>query len=197
MREIALLAPSSVLSSGEAGVVTRFVVGALLLSHGARSDVRAILLFDGGNCVSFEGCSMRNVRPDEQSLLGIIRAGQKRLQDPMKVGKRGVDRGQAGAVGHIERRRIMQGINAFNLPLQDYVENAKGTKVFYGGGGGRTVDLHQDFTAFFQYPALDRELQQTLCRNGFVPVRLGGCQLAPDQASVVLNNLADRAGTAS
>lgn len=183
MREIALLAPSSVLSSDEAGAVSRFIVGALLLSHGARRDVRAMLFFDGGSCISFEGGSMRNVRPDEQSLLGIIRAGLKRLQDPRREGAGG--------------RRVMQGINAFSTSLEDYVKDAKGMKVFYSGAGGRTVELRQDFTAFFQYPELDGDVRKMLSKNGFVPVRLGSCQVAQDQAVVLLNNLADRAEAGS
>ena len=173
MREIVLLAPSSVLSSEEAGIVTRFVVGALLLSHGARTDVRVVVFFDGEKCVSFEGNSMKNVRPDEQSLSGILRAGLRRI-----LGVRG--------------GRVMQGINAYSKPFGEYLKEAKRTKLFYAGAGGKVTNFPSDFIAVFQYPCMSRQMEDELCKQGFSPMRLSGRTLSPDQAVVVLNNVVDR-----
>lgn len=173
-----LLTPSSALLSEEAGLITRFVVGALLLSHGARTDVRVIVLFDGEKCVSFEGNSMRNVRPDEQSLSGILRAGLKRL-------------GGAGS------GRVMQGINAYSRPFEEYLKEARRTRFFYGGAGGKATNFSSDFVAVFQYPIMSRQMEDELRRHGFSPVRLSERALSADQAVVVLNNMVDRRVTAS
>jgi tRNA pseudouridine-54 N-methylase len=173
LREIVLLAPSSVLSSEEAGLVTRFVVGALLLSHSARTDVRVIIFFDGERCVSFEGNSMKNVRPDEQSLSGILRTGLRRI---------------VGAGGG----RVMQGINAYSKPFKEYLKEVKHTKLFYGGAGGKVTNLPSDFVAVFQYPGMSRLMEDELCRQGFLSMHLSERTLFPDQAVVVLNNVVDR-----
>lgn len=178
MREIVLLTPSSALLSEEGGIVTRFVVGALLLSHGARTDVRVIVFFDGEKCVSFEGNSMRNVRPDEQSLSGILRAGLKRL-------------GGAGS------GRVMQGINAYSKPFEEYMKEARHTKLFYGGAGGKVTNFNSDFVAVFQYPTMSRQREDELRRHGFSPMRLSERTLSPDQAVIILNNRVDRRATAS
>ncbi|MDD1764777.1 MAG: hypothetical protein LUQ46_02075 [Candidatus Methanomethyliaceae archaeon] len=173
MREIVLLAPSSVLSSEESGIVTRFVVGALLLSHGARTDVRVIVFFDGEKCVSFEGNSMKNVRPDEQSLSGILRAGLRKI---------------VGASGG----RVMQGINVYSKPLEEHLKEVKRTKLFYAGAGGKVTDFPPDFIAIFQYPSMSRQMEDDLRKHGFSPMHLSERTLSPDQAVVILNNIVDR-----
>jgi tRNA pseudouridine-54 N-methylase len=173
LRELALLAPSSAISSDETGFVTRFVVGALLVSHGARRDVRVTIFFDGSRCVSFEGGSMRNVRPDEQSLSGILKAGLKKIDG----------RGSG---------RVMQGINAYTKKLDDYLDDIRSMKVFYRGAGGKDVSLEEDFTAVFQHPEISREVESLLISRGFIPVRLSRGTIPPDQAVVMLNNRADR-----
>jgi len=160
-------------SSDEAGIITRFIVGGLLLSHGARRDASVTLIVDNSSCIQFEGNSMRNVRPDEQSLSGILRAGMRRLNGP-------------------GRRRIMQGITAFGGSLEEVMRRSKGVKVFYSAAGGRGACLQQDFTAVFQYPGLTRSMEELLLRNGYTPVHLGVKGLIPDQAVTILNNLADR-----
>lgn len=173
MREIVLLAPSSTILSDEAGFVTRFVVGALLVSHGARRDVKVNVFFDGSKCVSFEGKSMRNVRPDEQSLSGILKAGLKKIDG----------RGSG---------RVMQGINAYTKKFENYMDGVKSMKIFYKGAGGRDLSLEDDFTAVFQHPKMSGEVESLLNSRGFIPIRLSRGPLPPDQAVVMLSNRADR-----
>ncbi len=173
MRHIVLLAPSAAISAREAGLVCRFVVGALLLSHGVRRDVRLDLCFDEEKCISFDGNSMRNVRPDEQSLSGILKAGLRRLD-------------QSG------EGRVMQGINAYISTIEELLTASKGTKLYYSGKGGTTTNLSGGFTAFFQFPALEEAVAGELQKIGYKAIGLGKCLLSPDQAVVVLNNHADR-----
>ncbi len=153
--------------------MSRFVVGALLLSHGVRKDVRLDLAFEGEGCIGFDGGSMRNVRPDEQSLSGILRAGLRRLRE------------RGGG-------RIMQGINTYHSPLEDILDGAKGARLYYAEVGGKSPVPGDDFCAFFQLPSLEDGMEGRLTRMGFRSVSLGRCRLSPDQAVVVLNNRADR-----
>ncbi len=173
LREFALLAPPDALASREAGIVTRFVVGALLVSHGARRDAKVSVYFGGAGAVSFEGASMRNVRPDEQSLSGILRAGLRKVRDT------------GGG-------RVMQGIYASDARLEDSIARAKGTRVYYRGQGGRAVSLRGDFCAVFEHPALAAGTEGALTRAGFVAVNLGAVPMPVDQAAVVANIRADR-----
>ncbi len=174
MREFALLVPPDALSK-DAGIVTRFVVGALLVSHGARRDARVSVYFGGDGAVTFDGASMRNVRPDEQSLSGILRAGIRRVRE-------------AGG------GRLMQGIFASESRLEGEVMRAKGTRVYYRGHGGRAVSLGGGFCAVFEHPALSPSTEAALERAGFVAVNLGAAPMTVDQAAVVANVRADRGG---
>ncbi len=176
LREFALLAPPDALSSQDAGIVTRFVVGALLVSHGARRDARVSVYFCDAGAVSFEGASMRNVRPDEQSLSGILKAGLRKVWD------------RGGG-------RVMQGIYASDEPLADAVRRAKGSKVYYKGQGGKAVCLQGDFFAVFEHPAMSACTEGGLSKAGFVAINLGGAHMPVDQAAVVVNNRADREGS--
>ncbi|MCX8182284.1 MAG: hypothetical protein N3D12_04125 [Candidatus Methanomethyliaceae archaeon] len=167
MREFALLVPSKIISSEELGIVTRFVVGSMLLSHGVRPDSRAHIIFDEKICITFDGKSMRNVRPDEQSLAGILRAG--------------LERG-AG--------RVMMGISAKRIDIDEFLSGVRGAKIYYSGAYGRVEDVPQDFFSVFGYPNLG--IKESLCKSGFLSVNLGSVDLLPDQAVVVLNNRVDR-----
>ncbi|MEM4214492.1 MAG: hypothetical protein QXZ28_04820 [Candidatus Methanomethylicaceae archaeon] len=170
MREFALLVPSKIISSEEFGIVTRFVVGGMLLSHGVRPDARLHIIFDESICITFDGKSMRNVRPDEQSLSGILRAGFER---------------GAG--------RVMAGIFAKRIDLGEFLKSPRGAKLYYSGAYGRVEDFPKDFFVVFSYPNLRTE--ERLCKAGFLSVNLGKRDLFPDQAVVVLNNKVDRKST--
>jgi tRNA pseudouridine-54 N-methylase len=132
-----------------------------------------MIFFDNEKCVSFEGKSMKNVRPDEQSLSGILKAGLRRI-----------DRAHGG--------RVMQGINSYSIYFDDYVKEAKGTKFFYAGAEGKVATFSPDFVAVFQYPSMERQMQDNLYKHGFSTVRLSDRTLPPDQAVIILNNAVDR-----
>jgi len=172
VRELVLLAPSSELGSGRGGGISRFVVGGLLVSHGARADAKVSVIFDGERCVTFEGWRMRNVRPDEQSLSGILRAGLNKA-----------DRGG----------RVMQGITASRKTLREVIEGwgSKGGKYYYAGAHGKVSGVGSDFLAVFEYPEMRKSTEETLLAHGFERLKLGRRDLFPDQAVVLLNNIAD------
>ncbi|MDI9644594.1 MAG: hypothetical protein QFX35_05185 [Candidatus Verstraetearchaeota archaeon] len=152
-------------------MLTRFIVGALLLSHGTRKDVRASILFDDARLVSFEGWSMRNVRPDEQSLSGILIAGLRRVED------KGFS-------------RVLPGVTARESSIIEITE--KHDKKYYYKGPGCTYGLSGDFLVVLAISQRDGMCEDGLRKDGFDAIRVGSRPVTPDQAAVLINNLVDR-----
>ncbi|MCS7097435.1 MAG: hypothetical protein NZ922_00405 [Candidatus Methanomethyliaceae archaeon] len=166
MREYSLFVPSNIINSNEIGIVTRFVVGAMMLSHEIRRDVRVNIVFNARFCITFNGKSMRNVRPDESSLSGILRAGLSR------------------------RGRVLPGVVIREVNIEKFLSEAKGAKLFYSERIGRIQEVPEDFFIIFQYPKL--EIEEILLKMNFSPIKLGKRNYFPDQAAVILNNRLDR-----
>jgi tRNA pseudouridine-54 N-methylase len=171
LRNFLLLARKADLSV-HGGLLTRFVAGALLLSHGTRKDVWAAVLFDDEVLVSFEGWGMRNVRPDEQSLSGILRAGLRR--------------GEEGG-----RTRILQGVIAKRARIEELAPRLQGKKYFFEGPGS-THGIGSEISVVFGCRGVEAEVADGLRRSGFEPLRLGVRKMTADQAAVIVNNVVDR-----
>ncbi|MDI9609431.1 MAG: hypothetical protein QFX34_04025 [Candidatus Verstraetearchaeota archaeon] len=174
MRSFLLLARRADLSAHR-GLLTRFIAGALLLSHGTRKDVWAAVLFDDEVLVSFEGWGMRNVRPDEQSLSGILRAGLRR----------GEEKGKA---------RILLGVTAKRVRISELAPRLPGKKYFFDGPGS-THGIGTEISVVFGCTRIEGEFAEGLRRLGFEPLRLGARGMAVDQAAVIVNNAIDRSQT--
>lgn len=172
MRAFMLLASRSELLE-RPGLITRFITGALLLSHGTRKDVNASIFFEEGIIITFDGASMRNVRPDEQSLSGILKAGLRRAEDRGKC-------------------RVLQGVTARKADLIEVLERQPGKKYFYEGPG-KTHGINGDLFVVFLSPGARGEIFQRLRGAGFDPLRIGVREIEADQAVVLVNNLIDRA----
>ncbi|MEJ5292981.1 MAG: hypothetical protein WHS82_05205 [Candidatus Methanosuratincola sp.] len=171
MRSFLLLAKKTDLSSHR-GLLTRFIAGALLLSHGTRKDVWAAILFDGEVLVSFEGWGMRNVRPDEQSLSGILRAGLRK----------GEERGKA---------RVLQGVTAKRAGIEELAPKLPGKKYFFEGRGS-THGIRGEIAVVFGCRGIEGEFAERLRGLSFEPLRLGAREVPVDQAAVIVNNAIDR-----
>ncbi|MBC7127280.1 MAG: hypothetical protein ABC595_04665 [Candidatus Methanosuratincola petrocarbonis] len=171
MRSFLLLARKGDLAAHR-GMLTRFIAGALLLSHGTRKDVWAAVLFDDEVMVSFEGWAMRNVRPDEQSLSGILRAGLRR--------------GEEGG-----KSRILKGVTAKRTRLAELAPKLPGKRFFFDGPGS-THGVEADISAVFWCKGIEFEVSEVLRRAGFEPLRLGARKVTSDQAAVIVNNAVDR-----
>lgn len=167
MREFSLLIPSNVIYSEEIGIVTRFIVGSLMLSHEIRRDSKVNIIVDEEICITFNGKTMRNVRPDESSLSGIIKAGLR------KIG-----------------RKVLPGVMVNRIDLKDFFNKAKTVKLYYSEKIGKVQDVPNEFFIVFQYPKL--EIEESLLKMSFLPIKLSKKSLFPDQAVVILNNKLDR-----
>ncbi len=154
--------------------MTRFIVGTILLSHGTRKDVWAGVLFDDEMLISFEGWGMRNVRPDEQSLSGILRAGLRKGE------------GEEGG-----RARILQGVTVKRSRLSDLALKLPGKK-YYFEGPGCTHGIGPEISVVFTCGGASGGLAELLGRSGFEPLRIGAREVPVDQAAVILNNALDR-----
>ena len=171
MRSFILLARKTDLASNR-GLLTRFIAGSLLLSHGTRKDVWAAVLFDDEVLVSFEGWAMRNVRLDEQSLSGILRAGLRRAEEGKKP-------------------RVLQGVSAKRADIADLAPRLPGRRFFFDGPGS-THGIGADISVVFCCKGIDHGVSDWLKSSGFDPLRLGARRLTADQAAVIVNNAIDR-----
>lgn len=167
MREFSLLIPSRIISSEEMGIVTRFVVGSMMLSHDIRRDSKVNIIVDEEICITFNGKTMKNVRPDESSLSGIIRAGLRKMNG-----------------------RVLPGVTVSRINLEDFLNEAKSIKLYYSERIGRVQEVPSEFFIIFQYPKL--EIEELLLKMNFSPIKLSKRSLFPDQAVVILNNRLDR-----
>lgn len=167
MREFSLLIPSKIIYSEEVGIATRFIVGSLMLSHEIRRDSKVNIIIDREICITFNGKTMRNVRPDESSLSGIIKAGLR------KIGK-----------------KVLPGVMVSRINLEDFLNRVKATKLYYSERAGKIQDTPNEFFIIFQYPKL--EIEELLLKMNFSSIKLSKKSLFPDQAVVILNNKLDR-----
>jgi tRNA (pseudouridine54-N1)-methyltransferase len=60
--------------AGRLDLLCRCVGAALFLSHGIRDEVRVHLVLRDELVVTFDGATVRNARPDERTLAGLVRA---------------------------------------------------------------------------------------------------------------------------
>ncbi|MCC6012951.1 MAG: hypothetical protein LM593_01105 [Candidatus Verstraetearchaeota archaeon] len=170
LRRFILLTFSKFVNSDERGIITRFIVGAMMLSHNLRRDVNTYIIFDNNICIAFEGKSMRNVRPDEKSILGILKSGLLRINSK-------------------KLSRILPGVIVKRIIIEDFLNEIPSPKFFYSFTHGKIEKLGEDFSIIFSYPKIENE--DILLKN-CIPFKIGKTELFPDQAVVIINNKIDR-----
>mgnify|MGYP000153301407 FL=1 len=105
-------------------MLCRCVGAALFLSHGIRDDVRVHLVLQDECTVSFDSASLRNARPDERTLAGLVRSALDSAADA--VGHRPVEsspgvtvatRGLEPTLADVARRRTVVHLHEDGDPL--------------------------------------------------------------------------------
>ncbi len=188
--------------AGRLDVLCRCVTGALLRSHGVRSDTRVHLVLADEFTVRFDGDSVRRLNPDERSTAALVRGA---LEDREKaVGAMPVEvhpgielrrRGVAGTVEAVADRTTLVTLHEDGTPVTDWglfdATEAGPEKAATDADSNVDLDVgfvlsdHDDFT--------DDErtlLSETADRR----LRLGPVPLHADQAIVVAHHFLDTAG---
>ena len=110
--------------AGRLDLLCRCVGAALFLSHGIRDDVRVHLVLQDECTVSFDSASLRNARPDERTLAGLVRSALDSAADA--VGHRPVEsspgvtvatRGLEPTLADVARRRTVVHLHEDGDPL--------------------------------------------------------------------------------
>lgn len=173
---LVVYAPLSILNTALKGVLSRCVTSSLLLSHEVRRDVD-LNVFVGDVRINFDAEEMRNIRPDEQSLLGVV--------------------SKAIRVANTTGAKVFKGVRAKKEDLATFLADIKcAEKIFYDAEFGRSVepgDVTGVECAFFAIKDLDK-FKRELVESNFKPVRFGKHKLHADQAIVLFNNFRDRGG---
>ena len=181
--------------AGRLDVLCRCVTGALLRSHGVRSDTRVHLVLADEFTVRFDGDSVRRLNPDERSTAALVRGAleerEKAVGAMPVTAHPGVElrrRGVADTVEAVADRTTLVTLHEDGTPVTDWTP-------FDAGPGddaereavdvGFVLSDHRDFTddeRALLAEAADRRL------------RLGPVPLHADQAIVVAHHFLDTAG---
>jgi tRNA (pseudouridine54-N1)-methyltransferase len=110
--------------AGRVDLLVRCVGAGLFTSHDIREDSRVHLVIRDEVTVAFDGREIRNARPDERSLAGLLRSALDRVEDtigeqPVEVGpgltvrRRGLD----STVSELERHGTVLCLHEDGQPL--------------------------------------------------------------------------------
>ncbi|MCD6409251.1 MAG: hypothetical protein J7L98_02770 [Candidatus Verstraetearchaeota archaeon] len=175
MRSIVLLTRS--LQNAEPskrGLITRGIVAASFLSHDVRRDVDVYLITTDNLVLHFDPRKMRNIRPDEQSLWGVLR---KSLKKP-------------------PGRSVMIGVKRLPIePLKALRSIAGGATVMIYDPLRRFELVQQTREIIAVFPVDVKAWKAAeMCQSAGVKVKLfnhSPIPLLPDQAIAALNILLD------
>ncbi|RLE51554.1 MAG: hypothetical protein DRJ33_05715 [Candidatus Methanomethylicota archaeon] len=174
MKTIIVHASKALLASPNRGLLSRSISASLLLSHSVRSDVKLEVFIDDVR-ISFVSQKMRNIRPDEQSLLGVIN--------------------KAVRIAGSKPRKVFEGVYVRHEDIASFAASIKhGDKLFYDDLEGSLLNIHEVRTPFSIVFTLSEpiKLRDLLSKQGFKRVKLGSSKLHVDQVIAVLNILLDR-----
>ncbi|MFB6121109.1 MAG: tRNA (pseudouridine(54)-N(1))-methyltransferase TrmY [Halobacteriaceae archaeon] len=169
--------------AGRLDLLCRCVGAGLFLSHGIRDDARVHLVLQDARTVTFDGADLRNARPDERTLAGLVRSALDAAEDA--VGHRAVEsspgvtvskRGLKPTLEDVARRRTVVHLHEDGDPLP--ATDPPADPVF-------VLSDHRDFT--------DDEMA-LLDDAGDRRVSLGPKAIHADHATAVAHNYLDTDG---
>lgn len=175
MRSIVLLTRS--LQNAEPskrGLITRGIVAASFLSHDVRRDVDVYLVTTDNLVLHFDTRKMRNIRPDEQSLWGVLR---KSLKKP-------------------PGRSVMIGVKRLPMgPFKALRSIARGATMMIYDPSRHFEPVQQTKDIIVVFPVDIKAWEAVeMCQSAGVKVKLfnhSPIPLLPDQAIAALNILLD------
>lgn len=174
-------------AGGRVDVLARCVTAAFLRSHGIREAVAVHLVLGDTLTVRFDGCELRQLRPDERSTAALIRTALD-----AKEGAIGHQEAEAAPGVHIGRFGLETVLDRLDGPLIQLHEH--GTPLpeapVPDSGSDPTFVLsdHRDFT--------DREADR-LAEYDARRVRVGPERLHADHVVTVVHNWLDTDGYTS
>ncbi len=175
MRHIVLLVRSlQDVDPSKRGLITRGIVAASFLSHDVRRDVNIYLITTDNLVLHFDTRRMRNIRPDEQSLWGVLK---KALKKP-------------------PGRSVMVGVKRLRMETSKILHTiSKGAPmmIYDPSKSFEPLQHTKDIAAIFP---VDVEVRKAvdMCRSAGIKVKLFNHSPIPllvDQAIAALNILLD------
>ena len=168
-------------TAGRLDVLCRCVGAAFLLSHGLREDVRVHLVLRDELTVRFDGATLRNLRPDERNVAGLVRAALGRADE---------------AVGH-QAVGTSPGVSVARRDLEAALEPFEGVVVHLDEDGRPVTEIDPPTAAAFVLSdhrnLTDREAALVEAAAD-VAVSLGPERLHADHAITIAHNFLDTAG---
>lgn len=169
--------------AGRADLLLRCVGAALFTSHDIRTDTRVHLVLQDRVTVTFDGETIRNARPDERSLGGLLRSALDSLEDA--IGHQPAE----PAAGVAVRRR------GFEPTLEALAR--EGSIISLDEGGAplteRSPSPNPIFVLSDHMDYTDDE-RDTLDEIGAETVRIGPRVIHADHSVAIVHNWADTDG---
>lgn len=146
------------------------------MSHGMRLDVKLILLFNEDIYISFLSNMIRNLYPDMQSILGILRKAEIKL-----------------VKSSANKYRISTGIycGKINLNLLLHGEH----KIFFNETKGPLIEktpICDNFIFVICYPYINQKDMEFLLSRSAKPIRISSKYKLPGPILMIINNYVDK-----
>ncbi|MEM0211491.1 MAG: hypothetical protein QXR39_03115 [Candidatus Methanomethylicia archaeon] len=159
-------------------ILSSTVYSALLLSHGIRLDTKLILYFPNSIYISFTSSTLKNLRPDMQSIMGIFRKASSFLSKSEKTSK---------------VFRILPGIVCGYKDFLGII-GSLGNLFFYEDKGIRieNISFPKNFKFLICYPNIESNYLKLLIEGGAKSVKIYSKYKLPGPIIMVINNYIDK-----
>lgn len=167
--------------AGRLDVLCRCVNSAFFLSHDLREDVRVHLVLQDEFTVTFEGCDLRRLNPDERSTAALVRNALEEREE---------------AIGHIPVE-TSPGISLRRMGFADLLDDIDGTVVQLHEDGDSIVEVDAPSDPVFvlsDHHDFEEWEADVLVDHSDLRVRLGPERLHADHAITVAQHYLDTDG---
>lgn len=159
-------------------ILSSTVYSALLISHRVRLDTKLILYFLDSIYISFTSNTLKNLRPDMQSIIGIFRKVSLILSKSKQTSK---------------VFRILPGIICGYKDFPGVIGNLD-YLFFYWDKGIRVENIYfpKNFKFLICYPNIELNDLELLVKGGARPVKIYSKYKLPGPIIMVVNNYIDK-----
>jgi tRNA (pseudouridine54-N1)-methyltransferase len=186
--------------AGRIDVLCRAMGAALLLSHGIRSDVEAILLLRDSVRIRIAGDRVKRLNPDERSTAALIRRALRVFSEASVVSDPGVASDAAGSeVSGEARHKETQSTPGIFVSrctlsgiLDEWLERGDSPIVLHEDGVDAETYVFPSRPAFILSDHTDFTAEEERLLSDFPRVSLGPTSLHTSQAITIVHYLLDR-----
>jgi len=159
-------------------ILSSTIYSAILISHGIRLNTKLTLYFPDSAYITFISNRLKNVRPDSQSIIGILRKASSILTRNKQVNK---------------SFKVSSGISCGYADFLSIIGNISGS-FFYEDRGIKIEDIliPQSFKFILFYPCIELNDFKLLIENGAKAIKISSKYKLPGPTIMMINNYLDK-----